>query len=258
MANGRMGCPYYWCSAIVTTGSVIESNDHLTTRQIIKLHEIRHPALTGTCPASLMDYPLTDHAHELLEEMRRNDDERVRVWSDQSAERRYQPRSRSQPDSQSLRGPHRLGREPVTGDDEEDWVLGGRQDEDIIPQGQDRRGVVPPTVHGEQLGRGTGMASIEEIIGMMHAAAAHVGEAIAAAQDAENQLQVAVASLEETAGIVAQVRGTVQSGLLNSYVHGLNDGSEKVQVAATNIRESRQSLEGALEAGEQFINIQYS
>ena len=108
----------------------------------------------GPCPASLMPFPLTANAQQILidqardlEEMEARDDLRT---ADPSNVVELRPK----PVSTNLRQPGRMGREPEN--DSPAWGLGGREDEDVVPQGEVVKGKIPTTTQGVSLG-GHGM-----------------------------------------------------------------------------------------------------
>lgn len=106
------------------------------------------------------------------------------------------------PESTSLRGKHRLGREPEPNSD--DWVLGGRIDNDVfIPE----RKVNPDNIGGHVLGRGRAadMASIEEMVGALSEANMRAGEAQAVMAQEKENLVAAVNAANEAYKLAASI-----------------------------------------------------
>jgi hypothetical protein len=195
----REPCPYHFCSAIVEVVPVPQS-----TSQLIRSHPIRNNALTGQCPASLMRLPMDMatylHLHETMYNVHLRE---LRRWNAKQDDIQNLTR---QNESQSLRGPHRLGREPEPGDD--DWGLGGREDEDVIPHGEVTTGAIPPGVAGYQVG---GTVSADETAGQVNAANAFLSEAQIAIKTARDKIASA-------RGIMAVIGGENAGETISAYL----------------------------------------
>lgn len=151
-------CPYFFCSATVRISPASIPSD--PDRSIIRLHQIKHPVLIGTCIASLMYVPITP---EVLQRFR--DQEYSDSSSISSAIGKYIPdRVREQRNDdvdnifQSVFGMH--SPDPDVPADPHMWALGGRADEEIQPP-HSTRPRVPDNIKGAELGRH--VAAMDEI-----------------------------------------------------------------------------------------------
>lgn len=206
----RMGCPFHWCNAIV---EVIETGPEPwpggVVRHIIQLHPVGHPALQGNCPASLLDWPLNMTTYLYLFQTEYNRAQReVEAWQQNQYERAGEV-GQPLPTSQPIKHPGRMGREPHHRSPA--WVLGGRQDEDVVASGDERRGTVPLGVDGQQVGE-SGMLS--ELAGLVNAAGAAGAEARVSIAQAIDALERARAAINEAVGQSHSETLTEYSGLL--------------------------------------------
>lgn len=263
----RRPCPYTYCSAILETNfipippsSLGALPGQMRARRVMPRHEIDNPLLTGVCPASLLDVPFFEgepvppETVRVLEDRYLSDSRRLPALIQADADRKYDTVQEADlPDSQSLRGPHRMGREPVTAEDQDDWSLGGRADEDIIPLGEERRGTVPATTDGTSMGRGTGM-DVGEAIGALQQAAMNGGSAWQAVQGGKDEIQKAMTELEAARTLVSGVRGNAVSDTLNAYMDCLNDALEKCSLTLGALERAHQLISSGQEYGETYIN----
>jgi hypothetical protein len=157
---------------------------------------------------------------------------------------------RSWAESQSLRGIHRLGREPEP--TAEDWALGGREDEDsgkLAPSDNPPR--VPSRIAGQQMGRNA--VSISELIAMNQSAALMSGEAIGAIQEAQNTLAAACGKLSETMNELAAMQGQSTSQLLTEYYHLMQTAERDVQSCREQLENVKGQIAAGQEKGEEFV-----
>lgn len=214
----RKPCPYFFCSAIVvvyaTKRHFEDPDDQMV--QIIPTHEIRNDNLPPeTCPASLMSFPLDQemltllhgmerrHYNTLLEKARRENSELPRM-----------PFLEPPPSgSQSMLpkpGSRRFGRTPATEEDQPDWALGGRDDEDV--QADPKTHPVPPTTGGYPMTGRSGMSNAD-VQAQIAAANAEANGAIGAMTEAKDPSILAAISHVEDA---LDMTGNAYSGLENA------------------------------------------
>jgi hypothetical protein len=271
----RRDCPYTYCSAIMETVFVPippRSTDALPgqmqARRLMPRHDIENPLLNGPCPASLLDVqffvnmpdpamnsPMPPQTVRVLHERYIVDSRRLPQLIQNAEDHAYDQITRGyvEPESQSLRGSHRLGREPVTAEDQEDWSLGGRADEDIIPLGEERRGMVPATTQGTPMGRGTGM-DVTESIGALQQGAMHGGSAWQAIAESRDTTMGALRELEEARSLARAVRGDTQSETLNAYIQVLSDAIAALELTLPHFDSAQRRITSGQEHGETYIN----
>jgi len=249
METERRDCPYWWCSAIVEVTPVIppgkkrngglplDARDGGPDRGLIRLHDIVSVFLKGTCPASLMYFPLDSASYLYLSETKYNSDmakiEIAKRYQEAHTEKPFPPQNKSQ----NLRQPGRMGREPP--DDAPEWVLGGREDEDVRSEREDVVGPVPASTAGFSLGRSSGMASITELAGMANAAGVSGNEAHAA-------LNSAIDALDEATRIYMAILGDADSGRIRDAITHIRNAKSKCI-------EAKGAIENAAEEGSQFV-----
>lgn len=252
----RHGCPYQRCSAIVRLMPVQPAPGADWTL-IVPRHDIQNRYLTGTCPASLMYHPLSPDAQERLNRLSVTDGRKIsagiqRDVDRESAELFDPPKPR--PESRSLRGPHRLGREPVTSEDEEDWALGGREDEDSgklapgtedIPIKRPKLGML-----GHVMGRKA--VSMSDLLAQNQQATLETGEAVGAIQQAINELTVATAKLGEAMNTLATMQGESTSQTLTEYYGLVQTATNDVNSVIEQCQEINRQVAAAQEKGEEF------
>jgi hypothetical protein len=255
--SNRIACPYEWCSAtakVVWSGRLGGGTD-----AIIAHHAIGHDALTGLCPASLMHMPLTNRSLNHLAEQADIQRRQVEEWLEERNRQRNIPQDYTstatgirhlycmtdhgpgspcpgrQNESQPVGEPWYTRSSPVgevSSRDDPAWGLGGREDEDVIPHGENVVGTVPQGVVGMNLG--ASMSSIPELSGMAHSA-------IVEANGAVESLNSAIESLQRAE---------------QSYA-GILDGStsDKIQTALSSMAlaiKSAQEAKNAIAIGEEY------
>lgn len=254
----RADCPYRWCSATIEIVPVPGyPGTGESQGELIKAHPIQSGVLTGTCPASNLRVPLEDRAAENLRQQERNDGRRIpKLVVDSVPEKPNRYRlpwvAQGPPESQSLRGDDRSGREP--GPTADDWSLGGRDDEDsgkTAPPIKPPR--IPPGILGQEVGRH--VVSIDELIGLIKASAIKSGEALSTVQDCENQLALAGAALEEAKGMIAGAMEQHRSQTLSDEMGLLERAQEKVSSMVAQCERIKGEISHAHELGEQYIGV---
>lgn len=252
----RHGCPYERCSAIVRLMPARPSPDADWTL-LVPVHDIQNRYLSGTCPASLMYHPLSPEARSHLNRMSAQDGRKISRGIQEDMDREeaelFEP-PKPRPESRSLRGPHRIGREPVTEEDQEDWALGGREDEDSgkltptedIPIKRPALGML-----GHVMGRKA--VSLSDIIGMNQQAAFESGEAIGVIQQAQNDLNVAVGKLGETLNTVATMQGESGAQLLVEYYSLIQTASRDVSSCVEQLEEIKRQIAAGQEKGSELV-----
>lgn len=231
----RTECPFQPCGQQV---HIMTTKPYWTFEQ----HLMPDHAIGGTgqsCPASLMRYPMRGEERHALQEMTQSflDQLGRSVLNGQTDD---PPSSGKLPESTTLRQPGRIGREP--GPRSNAWHLGGRRDEDVIPVGEEKVGEIPPNVGGQSVG-GRGM-DIDETAGIIQAARAMAGEAMATIMSAK-------AAIENAKRAVAQVSGQTPGETLQNHARYLDNSLNELDQAQT-------QLELANEQGEGFIQRLYS
>lgn len=256
----RINCPYRWCDLeldLIDTGDnpqqfTVEflqgaELENLSSL-IIPRHVIGNHILVGVCPAALMHYPIRPNSRhqEILNECANADYDKIVSWVAAMVARPHDPRQR--PVSQSLRGPHRMTREPPP--KSKDWQLKGREDEDIQPDALWH--AAPRGVHGE----GIGKVSVQETLDAINGAAIKIGEALATVDmDNSQNLAGAIVSVEEGRSMVQGAKGQVQSETLNAYIGSMLEAEEELRKAVAAYEQATQHLHAALHLGEQYANI---
>lgn len=259
----RFPCPYRMCSAILNL--VWEPpppwlSEDTPSHWLAPLHDISNALLKGSCPASLLRLPYdrrdpfsAETTRALTEAYERDAKEVPRLIGEEhhERERAWFWRTRKPTDSFSARGPHRMGREPAP-DAIDDWQIGGREDEDIKKQDYAiNRPQIPKWVMGQEVGQH--VATISEIIGMIHHAAMKTGEAIAAIQQHQNDLDQIRASLEEAIDTIAGAQGQHSSQLLEDYLAILHQEQNNVEQLNVLMEGMKGSIMVGQEKGEDMI-----
>lgn len=268
----KITCPYTWCSAGLNLkhqgedpqgwnadrleGSELENVSPL----IIPLHPIDHHALTGNCPASLMHYPIRRQSRhqEILDECAANDKKRLDEWVDSVLSTNPQEVT-DRPESTVVRPlfdrlgraklPGRMGREPTTPQDEKDWVLGGRQDEDAGPTPVWHN--PPPNV----LGQGVGKVSVQETLAALNSAAIEIGQCLATvSEEREIEFGASVTACEQARASVQGAKGDVHVETLDQYIGLLLQAEEDFRVLTGKAESAREKLMAALSLGEDYGN----
>lgn len=242
-----LSCPYPLCGAVVQVTGTGPTPDHADLnaqfwKLLIPQHTLDHPRLNGPCPASLMYFPIMfgSREAEILRERHEWDLRRLMILFDHDGE---DPSAESNV-SQSLRGPHRIGREPPPRS--KDWHLKGRADEDIQPDA-----VLHPNAEGIY-GRVMGKMSLQDVLGALNGAAIKLGEGRASTADALDQLHGAQVAFVEARDMVIAAKGNVTSDTLDTYIAWCQGAINNITDAIANLERVDGSAAGAIEKGEEF------
>jgi hypothetical protein len=230
-AIARVTCPFPPCGG---WPHILPYQPHALIESHQMFNYINGSPEGTSCPASLMRWPLTATGMRVLDEQEKAWEPHIEAWRGPEHPRWATGDPAPLPPSQSLRGPHRMGREPPNGS--KAWVLGGRKDEDVIPQEEERRGTVPQGVVGESIG-GTGMLS--ELAGLINAAGANGSEARAA-------IGGAIEALERAKGAISEALGSGSSDTLNDYLTFLNR-------AITECQDVQGQIDAGHDKGQEYI-----
>lgn len=239
-------CPYSYCHELVDFIPVPESPFGDKPKYLIKAHNISYP-LTGQCPVSNMYHPFDAatqaHINSAMEIHARD----LLRWtmSVEGAGTVVHPN----PESQSLRGVQRIGREPEPTSD--DWVLGGRDDEDVAKDRITYKPKIPAHVQGQEVGRF--VASITEVIGHLNLAAMKTGEALSVLSDMQDELQTVTACIEEAKTQVSMAKGDTNVIELDEYLGLLSNANETVLRMGRELEEVRNGINITHETGELYI-----
>lgn len=256
--QGKVECPYLWCGdVLMLLPNIIDpqtTDDKVpdSLKATIPSHPVKHEALTGACPASLMYYPVSDYVRQILDEMALQDEKRMMRWLDY---RMYREASGAAPptESQSLRGPHRMSREPPPRS--KDWGLKGRADEDIQPDAVWHQ--PPAGVHGE----GVGQVSVQETLEALNGAAIKLNEVQGiVGQGADNRSNLAQGRemVIEARDMVMGAKGNVEAETLNNYIGMTITAEEKLREAIQCFDDASQAIAAALEFGETYAGVAQS
>jgi hypothetical protein len=183
-------CPFLGCGAGV--GVMQTKPDPLLS--LHNLADYNGRASGVTCPASLMKWPLGKAETDALDEQQKTMDSPMSVLYLTQKVMALQQR-KTTPDcncSEPL-----AGRLTDPAPDSPNWHLGGREDEDIIPESEENSGIVPVGVYGSPIGRGSGMASIIEVQAMLNASTIAGAEALEALSQAKDSVDRARAAIQE-------------------------------------------------------------
>jgi hypothetical protein len=221
-----------------------------TERTMIGKHDIKHPVLSGTCVASYMYLPIDEHTRGIFR-AREQADSRLISASVTGDDNEYKGRDRvgKRPESTTLRGPHRIGREPPP--DSDDWKLGGRKDEESIDRPMPDPPKPPDNADVIKIGRT--MATITEMIAGVNEAGLHGGEAIAALQEAHNALERAVGALEQNLNVLAMLQGESTSQTLGDMTAIIRQAETDVRSLREQIKEIQNAIAASQEKGEELI-----
>jgi hypothetical protein len=247
----RIKCPYRWCSKGV---AVLPAPPYPGTdgpgSQLIAAHDIGHPVLTGTCPASNMHYPLTPEAAQHLRDQERADSRRIPGLVVDSAPERPGWFLQRHPESRSLRQPGRMGREPEPASD--DWALGGREDEDsgkTKPPNSPPR--TPEGVAGQEVGRH--VASVDELVGMTRQVQLLTGEGMGTLQGVRDELDIASSKIEAALTELSILQGSATSETLGSMHEILTQAGTDVRSMVEQAEEITNALGASQEHADAFI-----
>jgi len=255
-------CPYRFCSAFLVMLVERVSATDATMIKRIPRHDIQHPVLNGPCHASLLavgwtpDIPMEQAAQTMLLDREAIDNAKIPgLLAEESASQHAEslhPDVRPE-GSYTLRGPHRMGREPVTPADEGDWQLGGREDEDsghaALPNRADNP--VPNHVQGIEVGKH--VASAEEIVGQITTANINAGAAANAVIDAEAQINSAIGALESSMNNIKAAMGNLSPALLETYYRQMSQASINLHSCIQPLRNSIIAITAGQENGTEFI-----
>lgn len=255
-------CPYAFCRAFLVMLVERVSATDQTLRKRIPRHEMEHPLLSGPCPASLMavgwtrDIPMEQAAQTILLQRERVDGARIPRLVGEEANAQYaemvDPPSRPE-GSYTLRGPHRMGREPATPADQKDWHLGGREDEDsghaALPNRADNP--VPNHVQGIEVGKH--VASVEETVGHITTANINAGAAAAAIIDADASVRSAIGAVGSAMNNITAVMGNVSPALLTEYREQMARASTELHGCLPLLRNATIAITAGQESGTEFI-----
>lgn len=242
-------CPYFFCDARVQfTVEYVQHPDGqasaLPARRIIRAHDIVHPILRTTCPASNMRYPFDGHVITMLERQARLDSRTIQTaLADEERDQANRPQRDGPGQSTNHRGltPHRMGREPEL--DSPDWHLGGREDEEIIPENTNPP-VIPSHVYGKRLGT---MTTINEVQAILNEANVNVGEAMGAANQAHDSLTAAREAITHAAGLIGGLLGSSSGSTLSDSLAGLQGAADSMSHALSTIADAQGALASAEE-----------
>jgi hypothetical protein len=215
-----------------------------------------------------MYYPIDTATLEHLMERRNQDYPKVSQAVADLEWKRMHPGDTNRNESQSHRGPHRIGREPEP--DSPDWALGGREDEDVRDQRTDVTGEVPLTTGGYPItGRGTGMTSIPELSAAVNGARAISAEAagmlsqVIQAFDDHLHFQEIIEKLQEAVGAHSQIMDGVGSesgslmaanGKLIAAIAHVEEAQQACGQALMDCAAARQAVSGSHEDDDRFIH----
>ena len=181
------------------------------------------------CPASLMRYPPRASEIRALVEQAESLGPRTRMAYEQGVQHRIKELGKkyTPAESQSLRQPGRLGREPEP--KSPDWYLGGRESEELTPVPTPKNTENPP---GYALGRDPKMASITELANLVNAAGGAGAEAIAALNTAKESLQRAQAACTQLLDQSSSISIESMRGLFGNAVTSCDEGITIINQAA--------------------------
>lgn len=227
-------CPYELCTADVTVADVPSPPWGGPPSMVTRQHEIEHPILHGLCPGSLMHLPLDGPARSHLRSAAERDKEIIgRTIAEQA--RREDVRLTEQARQARER---QTAPKPTT-----NWFGNGPGHSAGT---FDRPAELPRRTPGEAYRRGTSsMASYDEIIGQINAAAITIGEALgelsqshdaieagmATGTDASNRLAATLVTLESLAGQLTEIRGTSGSQSLTEAIGVAEQEAEELAAA---------------------------
>lgn len=206
-------CPFGLCRQYV---HILPTTPH----PLIEQHDMPDvgTGIVRPCPASLMKYPPRASEIRALVEQAESLGPRTRLAYEQGVQERIRKLGTTTPpaESQSLRHPHRLGREPDS--DSPDWYLGGRESEELAPLPKQQANAGDPP--GYSLGRGPQMASITELANLVNAASAAGAEGRQALEAAQEALQRARAACAELLG---EASSTTVEAMRTHYSMAIDD-----------------------------------
>lgn len=247
----RMGCPYLFCSAVVEAVEMRPYSNTTGTRLMTPYHEIQNPIITGGCPGSNLWIPITPEGYRVMAEVAETHRRLINERLDNPPE----PRVR---DQQARRGggfpqrpigpsgvPHRLGREPVTPEDQGSWNP---------PRGQEPERPLPPHVSGTPLGS-RGMADIGQLVAMTTEANVQSGEAVGALAQAIQTVQNALGAIEAAKSQASAVLGSTHAQTMSDYVGVITQAEVEMGGVLPQLEQARDYMASGMEKGEAYIGI---
>ena len=246
----RRRCYYELCSADVEVRPIAPGEDG-ANYGLVQAHDILHGVLTGPCPGSRVYHPIDNRTKKMLHERYLVDASRIPQLASDAIdnELRQVKGGGGKPESTSLRGPHRLGREPDNAE-KDDWQIGGRADEEIIPPDQVKTPRVPSDVKGTRMGAGS---MLDELVGMIRDANRITNEGRTEIAEAIARMASAAASMNVALGSVATAQGDVGAALLEEYMGILRMSADKIQTVLAMMEELDPPLAAGVVAGEEYI-----
>ena len=248
----QISCPFVLCWSEVEVVEVPPYPGRDKPRSLVKEHRFVNLdyRYRGSCPASLMDYPLnTDRIMRLMEEVERFH----RMKRDQPEPLPPDP----DVDNVSHREGGRPGREPKELQDPS-WVLGGREDEDIPEEPQEPGRQAPHYTGIYQ--RGT-VSSIAEMIAAVNSAGAAEQEAFAAINIAQEEIpqgaQLAMSRLEAAASTYRAMLSEAESGRIRAALVAVERAIEQIKqsiaIFRTQLEQSKTYINQAGDENEAFV-----
>lgn len=251
-------CPYRLCGAVrkVILVPAYPTPDGKIAHRIFPAHDIVHPKLRGPCPASLQEVgfsigePPPMAVLTMLADRERVDRQILSEHPMEDVLGKVFRESHEDPESQSLRGPQRIGREPVAEADKKDWQLGGRQDED---SGH----LSPPDIakpHPRHVqGVSGNVGSVSEVVATLTSAALHGGEAAGSVQAAIGSMDEAIVKIAEQLNDVVVAQGQSNAVILTEYYALINEAQEKAHTMRALGDEVISRIVAGTEKGEELI-----
>lgn len=229
---GVVTCPFEPCGKTVT----LRGSEPLLVEQH-KINLLADVSIAGTpCPGSLMPHPLTPEAKAAMDEQKKDLLAFIKRVDQSKTTVPFSTGKMAGP-SQNLHQPGRLGREPEPKAPE--WHLGGRVDEEVIPQHQTVRGKVPPGILGQPVGRIIGV-SVSDTVGTAR-------KAMNEAEDAYQKLSDCLSKIQGARVKVIELLGEGNGETLTNWLTGL-------QQAGKAIGDSQVAIAAANEQGDRFIS----
>lgn len=262
MAQQRK-CVYPLCGALVTLAVVPQHPDlpaHDEAKRMQLPHALVHSLLSGPCPGSYMYVGFTPF-DPTPEATVRAMDTMYQIHARQLPKLIFEEHIRElrannphlehpEPESQSLRNPRRMGREP--GPESDDWALGGREDEESghLQQYAVKPPAMKPGIYGES--QGNPVMSVHELLGMAQTASLRGGEAHAASQDALNQIEASIGVLAECQNIISALQGQSESGTLREWMYQVLEAKNSLLETQLRLQEAMTAISSAEEKSDQF------
>lgn len=243
-----IACPFRMCGAYPRVGG---------DPALILQHRMAAGGAIGgqPCPASLMPYPLTDHARELLaerlEQMKaalREERDKLAPPPERAPEQGYvaTPRGLKHRACNQFHGPSEIcpllfmggrpGREP--GENDPSWQRGGREDEDVLLAEPQQKQPVPTGVTGETMG---GTMTDVNLPGTINGWKTK-------GEDVVSTLDRQIVELDTILIGISAVLENINSDTLREYYGSIANAKEKIENAKTAIKHGG-------ECGERYVNI---